>query len=111
VANESLRHTPFVFEEQNTSEFRKSVRAILERSEDCFPVGNGERDRAALVVIGVFQVCGSVVKPLRAEALRKLKHEPVRDGGGPANCTSSRFYAPSAPLATVRTEGYGGRRA
>ena len=55
VAHEPLRLSPFVLEEQDALKFREPVRAIIKRTEDCFPVGDRERDGAALVGVGVFE--------------------------------------------------------
>ena len=79
MANEPFSQSPFVFEEQDASELRKPVRAVLKGADDCFPVGDRERDDVALVVVGVFEDFGGVVEPFRAEALGEFEYETVRD--------------------------------
>ena len=79
MANELFSQSPFVFEEQDASEFRKPVGAVLKGAEDCFAVGDRERDDVALVVVGVFEDFGCVVEPFRTEALREFEYETVRD--------------------------------
>ena len=44
--------------EQDASEFRKPVGAVLKGAQDCFTVGDRERDDAALDVVGVFEDFG-----------------------------------------------------
>jgi hypothetical protein len=79
VANQPFSQSPFVSEEQDASELRKPVGAILKGAEDCCPVGDRERDDAAFVVVGVFEDFGCVAEPFRAEAPGELEHETVRD--------------------------------
>ncbi len=78
-ADETFRQSPFVFEEQDASKLRKPVWAVLERTEDRFPVGDRQRHDVAFVVVGVLKGFGRLLKAFRAEALRKLKYESVRD--------------------------------
>ena len=79
VANEPFSQSPFVFEEQDASEFREPVGAVLEGAENGFPVADSEHDDTALVVVGVFEDFGCVVEPFRAEALGEFEYEAVRD--------------------------------
>ena len=74
MADESYRHSPFVLEEQDASKLRQPVRAVLKRTQDRFPVGDRQRHDVAFVVAGVLEDLGSVLKPFRAEAPRKLKY-------------------------------------
>ena len=91
MADEPFGQSPFVLEEQDASEFRKSVRAVLKGAEDCFPVGNSERDDAASVVVGVFEDFGCVVEPFGAEALGDSSTR--RSGTGrPARSMSSIIH-------------------
>jgi hypothetical protein len=78
-AYETFRQSPFLFEQQNASKLRKPVRAVLEHAQDRFPVGDRQRHDVAFVVVGVLERFGSVVNAFRAEALRQLEYESVRD--------------------------------
>ena len=78
-ADETFRPSPFALEEEDASKLRKPVRAVLKHAQDRFPVGDRQRHDVALVVVGVLEGFGSLLKAFRAEALRKLKYESVRD--------------------------------
>jgi hypothetical protein len=43
MADEPFSQSPFVFEEQDASQLRKPVRAVLKGAEDRFPIEDGER--------------------------------------------------------------------
>ena len=79
VADEPFRDPPFVFEQKDASKLRKPIGAVFKGAEDCFPVGDRERDEFAVVLVGVLKGFGCVVEPFRAEALGEFEHETVRN--------------------------------